>query len=76
MDCFEFFFGVCSTELSDVAYFWGASCLVEDERLRKRVILGGSATGGIKANNDSMSLKSLFKTYNLTNKNFAKSRMR
>ena len=62
MDCFEFSFRVCSTELSDVAHFRGAYCLVEDERLRKRVILGGSAIGGIRANNESMSLKTLFKT--------------
>ena len=35
---------VCSTEPSDVACFRGAQCLVEDERLLKRVISGGSAT--------------------------------
>ena len=44
MDCFEFSLGVGSTELSDVANFRGAYCLVEDERFRKRVISGGSAT--------------------------------
>ena len=59
---FEFSLGVCSTKPSDVAYFWGAQRLVEDERLQKRAISGGSATGGIKANNESMSLKTLFKT--------------
>ena len=62
MDCFEFSLGVGSTELSDVANFQGAQCLVEDERLRTCVILGGSATGVIGANNESTSLKTLFKT--------------
>ena len=49
---FEFSLGVCSTKLSDVAHFGGAQCLVEDERLQKHVISGGSATGGIRANNE------------------------
>ena len=62
MDCFEFFLGVCSTELPDVGYFRGATCLVEDEHLRKHAILGGSAIGGIRANNESMSFITLFKT--------------
>ena len=62
MDCFEFFLGVGSTELSYVANFRGASCLKEDERLRKHAITGGSATGGIRDNNESTSLKTLFKT--------------
>ena len=61
MDCFEFSLGVCSTELFDEAHFRGAYCLVEDERLRKRAILGGSAICGIRANNESTSLKTLFK---------------
>ena len=39
-------------EPSDVASFWGAQCLVEDERLQKRAISGSSATGGTRANND------------------------
>ena len=34
-----------------VACFRGALCLVEDEHLRKRVISGGSATDGTRANN-------------------------
>ena len=34
-------------ELFDVAHFRGDSCLVEDERLRKHVISGGSATPSI-----------------------------
>ena len=42
-------------ELSDVAYFQGAKCLVEDERLRKYVISDGSATGGTRANNECTS---------------------
>ena len=49
-------------ELFDVAHFRGVYCLVEDERLQKRVISGGSTIGGIRANNESMSLKTLFKT--------------
>ena len=48
-------------ELSDVANFWGAQCLVEDERLQKRVISDGSATGGIRANNEYTGLRTLFK---------------
>ena len=60
MDCFKFFLGVGSTEQSDVTNFRGAQCLEEDERLRKRVILDGSATGGIRANNESTSLKNSF----------------
>ena len=36
--------GVCSMELSNVANFRGAQCLVEDEHLQKRVILGSSTT--------------------------------
>ena len=44
MDCFEFSLRVGMTELSDVANFWGAQCLVEDERLLKHVISGGSTT--------------------------------
>ena len=62
MDCFEFSLGMGSMELSDVAHFRGAWCLVEDERLRKHVFLDGSTTGGIRANNESTSLKTLFKT--------------
>ena len=62
MDCFEFSLGVGSIKQSDVANFWGAQCLVEDERLRKRVILGDSATGGIRANNEYTGLRTLFKT--------------
>ena len=59
-----------------IACFWGAYCLVEDERLRKCVILGGSATVGTKANNGHEFHHFCFKTKNLTNKSFAKSRMR
>ena len=62
MDCFEFSLGVCSTELPDVANFRAAQCLEKDEHLQKRVISGGSATGGIRTNNESMSLKTLFNT--------------
>ena len=46
---------------ADVAPFQGAQCLVEDECVRKHIISGGSAIGGIRANNESMSLKTLFK---------------
>ena len=41
---FEFSLGVCPTNTTVVTRFRGASCLVEDEHVRKRVILGGSAT--------------------------------
>ena len=60
MDGFEFSLGVCWMELSNVAHFRGAWCLMEDERLQKRVISDGSATGGIRANNESTSLKNSF----------------
>ena len=59
-----------------VACFQGALCLVEGEHLRKRVISGGSATDGIRANNDYEFHHSFSKLKNLTNKSFAKSRMR
>ena len=39
-------------EPSDVAYFRGAWRLVEDKRLQKRAISGGSAIGGIRVNNE------------------------
>ena len=48
---------------------------MDDEHLRKRVILGGSATVGTRANNGH-EFHHFFKTKNLTNKSFAKSRMR
>jgi len=38
---------------------------VEDERLRKSVILGGFATGGIRANNEYMGLRTLLKNLKL-----------
>ena len=41
---FRFSLGVYSTDTAAVTRFRGASCLVEDEHLRKRVISGGSAT--------------------------------
>ena len=34
---------------------------MEDERLRKRVILGGSTTSGIRANNEYTGLRTIFK---------------
>ena len=34
---------------------------MEDKLLQKCVILGGSATGGIRANNEYMGLRTLFK---------------
>jgi len=46
VDCFEFSLRMCSTEPTDVAHFRGVLCLAEDEHLRKRAILDGSATGG------------------------------
>ena len=54
--------GCARWNLPDVACSRGAQCLVEDEHLRKHAILGSSATSGIGANNESMSLKTLFKT--------------
>ena len=59
-------------ELSDVAHFQGAYCLLKDERLWKRVILGGSTTGGIRANNDSMSFITLFKNLKFDQQKFGK----
>ena len=44
----------------DVARSRGAQCLVEDKRLRKRVILGGSTTVGTKDNNEFTSFITLF----------------
>ena len=38
----------------------GCLASVEDERLRKYVILGGSTIGGIGANNESTSFITLF----------------
>ena len=62
---------------SAVACFWGALCLVEDERLRKCAISGGSATVDTRANNGYEFHHFFFKLKKkLTNKIFAKSRMR
>ena len=36
--------GCAQRKPSDVASSWGALCLVEDERLQKHAISGGSAT--------------------------------
>ena len=52
--------GVCSMEPSDVASFWGAQCLVEDERLHKCVISGSSVTVGTRTNNEFTSFITLF----------------
>ena len=60
----------------NVACFRGAQCLVEDERLRKCAISGDSATVGTRANNSYELHHSFQKLKNLTNKSFAKSRMR
>ena len=49
---------------------------MEDEHLRKRVISGGSATVGTRANNGHEFHHPFSKLKNLTNKSFAKSRMR
>ena len=59
-----------------VACFRGAYYLVEDEHLRKYAISGGSATVGTRANNGLRVHHSFPKLKNLTNKSFAKSRMR
>ena len=59
-----------------VACFQGAQCLVEDEHLRKCAILGGSTTVGTRANNGYEFHHSFSKLKNLTNKSFAKNRMR
>ena len=69
-------FGVCPTDTAAVACFRGAQCLVEDEHLRKHVISGGSATIDIRANNGYDFHHCFSKPKNLTNKGFAKSRMR
>ena len=47
---------------------------MEDERLCKCVILGGSTTVGTRANNGLRVHHSFSKLKNLTNKSFAKSR--
>ena len=74
---FGFSLGVCPMDISTVACFWGAQCLVEDERLRKCAISSGSATVGTRANNRYEFHYFFFsKLKNLTNKSFAKSRMR
>ena len=49
--------------------------MVEDKHSRKRVILGGSATSGTRANNGYEFHHSFAKLKNLTNKSVAKSRM-
>ena len=49
---------------------------MEDERLRKYAISGGSATVGTRANNGYEFHHSFSKLKNLTNKSFVKSRMR
>ena len=59
-----------------IACLLGALCLVEDERLRKCAISGVSATDGTRANNGLRVHHSFPKLKNLTNKSFAKSRMR
>ena len=63
------------TPLAVVA-FGVLSVLVEDERLRKYAISGGSAIVGTRANNGHEFHHFCFKTKNLTNKSFAKSRLR
>ena len=49
---------------------------MEDECLRKYAISGGSATVGTRANNGYEFITLFQKLKNLTNKSFAKSRMR
>ena len=49
---------------------------MEVEDLRKYAILSGSATDDTRANNGHEFHHSFFKTKNLTNKSFAKRRMR
>ena len=48
---FGFSLGVCSTDTARCSLLSGCLVSVEDEHLRKRVILGGSATVGTRANN-------------------------
>ena len=50
--------------------------LVDDKRLRKCVILGGSATVGTRANNESTSFITLLQNLKFDQQKFAKSRMR
>ena len=52
MDYSSSHLGCARRNPSDVACFRGAKCLVEDERLRRCVISGGSATDGTRDNNE------------------------
>ena len=63
---FEFSLGVCPTDTGTVACSRGAQCLVEDKRLRKCAISGGSATVGSRANNGYKFHHSFSKLKNLT----------
>ena len=66
----------CPTDTARCSLLSG--CLVSggDERLRKCAILSGYATVGTRANNGLRVHHSFSKLKNLTNKSFAKSRMR
>ena len=57
---FRLSLGVCPMDTTRYSLLMGACCLVEDERLRKCVISGGSATVGTRANNESTSFITLF----------------
>ena len=52
--------GVCSMEPARCSSLLGRLVSVEDKRLRKCVILCGSATVGTRANNEFMSFITLF----------------
>ena len=54
----------------DVARSQGAQCPVEDKHLRKCVISDGSATVGIRANNESMSFITLFQNLKFDQQKF------
>ena len=58
------------TELFDAAHFWGAYYLMEDDRLCKCALLGGSAIGGIRDNNESTNLRTLFKNLKFDQQKF------
>ena len=73
---FGLFLGVCLTESAQCSSLLGRLVSVEDKRLCKFIILGGSATNGTRANNESTSFITLLQKLKFDQQKFAKSRMR
>ena len=61
---FGFSLRVCPMDTARCSYFRGALCLMEDKRLRKYAISGGSATVGTRANN-GYEFITLFKNFKI-----------